>query len=96
MDLITEDDTAPVPSFDFEWRPRDLSVRGQWYNTRVSNLQNAYKNYPNSDKLFENGISWLDIHHTNYDEEGPNPTFSNSFGGSCPGNTGMNYEKASP
>ena len=75
MDLITSENDKPVPSFDFAWRPPDLSEGRDWYNTRVSNLQRACKNYPNSEELFNDGLSLLKIHRTNFDEEGPNPTF---------------------
>ena len=75
IDLITSENDDPVPSFDFAWRPPDLSEGGDWYNTRLSNLRRACQNYPNSEELFDEGLSLLKIHRNNYDEDGPNPTF---------------------
>ena len=84
VDLITSENDKPVPSFDFAWRPPDLSKGGDWYNTRVSNLRRACKNYPNSEELFNDGLSLLRIHRTNFDKEERTQRFSNSSGGNFP------------
>ena len=73
--LIEDDSDNPVPSFDFEWRPPDLSEGGTWYNQRVASLRQACKRYRNSEELFADGLSRLAIHRANYDADGPNPKF---------------------
>ena len=68
--------TEPTPpSFAFEWKPKDLSIGGEWYNQRVKNLRQACSFYPNASVLFADGLHRLTTHRSNYDHDGPNPTF---------------------
>ena len=75
VNLISSSSTDAPPSFDFAWRPPDLSVDGDWYKVRVKNLQRACATYENSTVLFEDGLQRLERHRHNYDVSGPNPTF---------------------
>ena len=75
VNLISSSSTEAPPSFDFVWRPPDLSVDGSWHKVRVKNLQRACATYENSTVLFKDGLQRLERHRHNYDESGPNPTF---------------------
>ena len=79
IDLITSSSIDTPPSFDFAWRPPDLSIDGAWYKERISNLHRASMQYNNSEEVYEDGLLRLERHRKNYDDEGPNPTFLQLF-----------------
>ena len=56
-----------------EWRPADMSVGSPWYQARITRLRQACSTYPNSDKLYEDGLQMLARHRANYDDIGPAP-----------------------
>jgi len=68
VNLISSSSTEAPPSFDFVWRPPDLSVDGDWHKVRVKNLQRACATYENSTVLFKDGLQQLERHRHNYDE----------------------------
>jgi len=56
VDLISSSSTEAPPSFDFVWRPPDLSVNGEWYNTQVEHLRWACTKYKKSEELYEDDL----------------------------------------
>ena len=70
---LTVDDTPPT--FDFTWQPKDLSEGGEWYQDRISHLRHACAHFPNSTDLYNDGLERLRTHRSNYDKDGPNPSY---------------------
>ena len=75
IDLIAPLLNDTPPTLDFTWKPANLCEGGEWYQDRISHLHHACSHYSNSTELYNDGLERLRIHRTNYDEEGPNPSY---------------------
>lgn len=66
-----EEDPRAVP---IAWKPPNLGPDGEWYRVRIRNLREATRDLPNAQEEYEKGIRDLEVHRTNYDDEGPRPS----------------------
>ena len=80
-EVAPADDVSPISACKaggdyviFEWHPPDIRPGSDWNAKRLRNLRTACDTYPDSDRLYEEGVQMLDRHRNNYDEEGPNLT----------------------
>lgn len=57
----------------FSWVPPSLQPDGPWYAARVRNLKKAALSFPDPEVAIQEGLTQLETHRRNYDEEGPSP-----------------------
>ena len=57
--LISSSLMDAPPSFDFIWRPPDLTVEGQLYNERVENLRRTCAYYDDAEELLDDKSHFL-------------------------------------
>jgi hypothetical protein len=58
----------------FSWKPPDLSPGLSWTRETIQELREACDTYDDSEAMFQDGLEKMKRHHSNYDEDGPNPT----------------------
>lgn len=58
----------------FHWAPPDLSKGSPWYQQRVENLSTAALSCADPGRAYQEGLRALDVHRSNYNQEGPCPT----------------------
>lgn len=56
---------------EWQYELPDLTMGSPWYIERVQNLQRAIVGRPDYDELLADGLDALEVHRTNYTEEGP-------------------------
>ena len=59
------------PEKEWQWKVPDLREGGEWFQARVTSLQEANQGLPNYKELYAAGLGSLAGHWRNYTEDGP-------------------------
>ena len=62
---------SPDQHNPFSWRPPDLREGKEWHRTRMQNLRQAAKSFPDPTVVIKEGIAALHTHRGNYTLDGP-------------------------
>jgi hypothetical protein len=70
VDPAPSDSVFESEAVEWTWEVPDISHGSEWHRARVMNLLHACKSLPGRERLFEEGLTALDVHRTNYGSEG--------------------------